>query len=289
VLCWLAGIAIGIPLLVLAGYGLAPSILTVTSNARTADVIIILGGETPKRAARGAELFRQGAAKRILVTGEGDAPIIRRHLIRAGVPAEAILIEEQSVTTQENAVLTAPILRRLQVRKALLVTSWFHTRRAWACFHHYAPDVEFHCVPSEYSWAAYRSPRLARFVGLYREYGKLAGYWLRHGIPPFVGSAQWGCDVRLQSRSVIFVNRVYPPGRGATGELLAELARASAQCSWPVTGIGSPSAKPRAPGSELQRRPPSGAEAYQPHTGNQDAPGRLRLRSGGLTRLQRGR
>ncbi|HEY6169992.1 MAG TPA: glycosyltransferase family 4 protein [Verrucomicrobiae bacterium] len=44
------------------------------------------------------------------------------------------------------------------------------------------------------------------------------------------------------NKSVLFINRVYPPGQGATGELLAELAEALAQQGWRVTVIaGRPS------------------------------------------------
>src|SRR5437762_833866 len=55
------------------------------------------------------------------------------------------------------------------------------------------------------------------------------------------------------NKSVLFVNRVYPPGQGATGELLAELAEAMAQRGWRVTVIAS--------------RPPGVAARTETHNG----------------------
>ena len=51
-----------------------------------------------------------------------------------GVPREAILLEEGSRTTSENAAATAQRLRAKGVRRVLLVTSSIHMRRALASF-----------------------------------------------------------------------------------------------------------------------------------------------------------
>ena len=48
--------------------------------------------------------------------------------------------------------------------------------------------------------------------------------------------------------SVIFINRVYPPGNGATGDLLAELAEGLARIGWRVTVVAS-----RPPGIKERR------------------------------------
>jgi uncharacterized SAM-binding protein YcdF (DUF218 family) len=168
------------------GYGFADSLLTVRSPVASADLIIVLGGETPRRVQAAVDLYQRGVAKYFLVSGGGDAPIIRRYLREAGIPAEAILLEELSATTRENAKFTAPMLEKMHVRRAVLVTSWFHTRRALACFQAAAPGVEFHPVPAFYTWENYASPRWERFKGVYREYAKLLGYWVGYGISPFV-------------------------------------------------------------------------------------------------------
>ncbi|MBI3878479.1 MAG: YdcF family protein [Verrucomicrobia bacterium] len=186
---WLRRIALALAALslgVLLAWQGAPWLLNAESSAARAEVIVVLGGETPHRAERAAELFRRGAAPRIIVTGAGDAAIIRRYLVQAGVPAEVIALEEKSVSTRENAEFTAPLLKQLGARDVFLVTSWFHTRRALATFRHEMPDVRFFPVPARYSWAAYASPHWEEFKGVYREYGKSAWYLMRHGIWPFV-------------------------------------------------------------------------------------------------------
>ena len=53
--------------------------------------------------------------------------------------------------------------------------------------------------------------------------------------------------------SVLFINRVYPPGPGATGELLAELAEGLARAGWQVTVIAS-----RPPGVTVSREERNG-------------------------------
>ena len=90
-------------------------------------------GERPERA---AELFKEHAAPRIIVSGFGDCEINRRILLKAGVPANAIQLEDRSRTTRENAGFTIQLLRAENVHRVILVTSWYHSRRALACFEH---------------------------------------------------------------------------------------------------------------------------------------------------------
>src|SRR5262249_13615944 len=51
-----------------------------------------------------------------------------------GVPPEAILLEDRSLNTHENAVFSFQILTARQVRRILLVTSAMHMPRAVAAF-----------------------------------------------------------------------------------------------------------------------------------------------------------
>ena len=156
-----------------------------TGRVATADVIIVLGGGNHERAGRAAELFKQHVAPRIIHTGEGDDGINRQLLLRSGVPARAIEVESKSTTTHENAEFTIKLLRAEQVHSAVLVTSWYHSRRALACFRHYAPDVQFYSRPSYFAsaHADWAHNRIGNRVRL--EYAKLLGYWIRYGIRPF--------------------------------------------------------------------------------------------------------
>jgi uncharacterized SAM-binding protein YcdF (DUF218 family) len=113
-------------------------ILCVDSGASIADVIIVLGGGHD-RPARATELFKQQAAKKIIVSGFGDAETVRHELISSGIPADAVEMENKSRTTKENAELAVKLFRAEKVKSVVIVTSWYHSRRALKTFQHFAP------------------------------------------------------------------------------------------------------------------------------------------------------
>ena len=118
-----------------------------------ADVIVVLGGGSHDRPERAAELFKQRAAPRIIVSGFGDCEINRRLLMEAGVPANVIEMEDQSRTTKENAEFTIKLLRKEKLSRVIIVTSWYHSRRALKTFHHFAPEIKFYSRPSYFDFA----------------------------------------------------------------------------------------------------------------------------------------
>lgn len=160
-------------------------ILCVDSGPANADVIVVLGGGLHERPARAAELFKAHAAPRILLSGEGDDEINRQLLLQAGVPANAIEVEGKSGTTQENAQFSLEKLRAEKVHRVLLVTSWYHSRRALKTFEHYGPDMNFFSRPSYFAfdYADWKDAKVRRKIRL--EFLKLPGYWLRYGVNPF--------------------------------------------------------------------------------------------------------
>jgi len=160
-------------------------ILCVDSGPTTADVIVLLGGGQHERPVRAAELFRQHAAPRILVTGAGDDEINRQLLIQSGVPAAAIEIEGKSKTTQENVAFTLQRLRAENVHRVILVTSWYHARRAEKTFEHYAPEMQFYSRPAYFGFAREEWNRLGVTRRMRAEFLKLPGYWIRYGVNPF--------------------------------------------------------------------------------------------------------
>jgi uncharacterized SAM-binding protein YcdF (DUF218 family) len=150
----------------------------------TADVIVILGGGSHERPLRAAELFKQHAAPRLLITGEGDDEINRQLLLKAGIPSTVIQVEGKSTTTRENAEFTIRLLRAEKIHSAILVTSWYHSRRALKTFEYFAPDIKFYSRPSYFSFTGNNWSRLTT-KHVYWEYAKLPGYWVRYGIWPF--------------------------------------------------------------------------------------------------------
>ncbi len=168
-------------------YFFPQQVLTVDTGDVTADAIVVLGGGLHERPVRAAQLFKEHVAPRIILTGYGDDQINRRILVGAGVPANVIEVEPKSRTTQENALFTAKLLHADGIRRAILVTSWYHSRRALKCFEHDVPGITFYSRPSYFAFKAAdwkgRAAEVRKRV--YLEYIKLPGYWVRYGVNPF--------------------------------------------------------------------------------------------------------
>ncbi len=97
------------------------------------------------------ELYKNGIVDRILVTGgpanylepwAKESEIIRDLYVLCGIPSEAILIENRSLNTYENAVYSKEILEELGEERFLLITSSAHIRRAQACFEEQGISVQ---------------------------------------------------------------------------------------------------------------------------------------------------
>lgn len=126
-------------------------------EAPTAEAIVVLGGAFahfepwpyPNASAavdrywHAARLYHAGRAPVVILSGgrtpgrgpgmtEAQAGMV--FLADLGVPATAILLEEQSLTTRGNAVHVAELLAEHQFQDILLVTSALHMRRSMASF-----------------------------------------------------------------------------------------------------------------------------------------------------------
>jgi uncharacterized SAM-binding protein YcdF (DUF218 family) len=149
-----------------------------------ADAIVVLGGDVVHRPARALELYQQGAAPVIVISGNGDCQEVRVFLAGNGVPATAIQLECGSRTTRENALLTVPLLRARRCRRVMIVTSWFHSRRALNCFRHDAPEIEFVSAPTTVDLPKSHWPNKYQRGRVVSEYLKLLYYWPRYGVWP---------------------------------------------------------------------------------------------------------
>jgi uncharacterized SAM-binding protein YcdF (DUF218 family) len=160
-------------------------VLVIDSGQNRADAIVLLGGGSGERPTRAAELFRAGVAPRIIVSGAGDAGGNRLLLMNRGVPGRAIELEPNSKTTKENALFSIPLLRAEGAKRVVLVTSWYHSRRALKCFRHYGSDIQFYSSPSYYGFARadWSQENLRRRIRA--EYIKTLGYWICYGVSPF--------------------------------------------------------------------------------------------------------
>ena len=183
----LAGAAAGVLLAAaLAAYFFAPTLLTVDSGPCQGDVIVVLGGDPNARPFRALELFKAGGAATVLISGAGDNDFVRGRLVLAGVPVEAIAQEPRSWNTKENAEFSVQWLRENSVTSAVVVTSWYHSRRALACFRHYAKgDMALSSAPAYPGVELQARPSVYELVAVYIEYLKIGWYGVRYGIWPF--------------------------------------------------------------------------------------------------------
>jgi uncharacterized SAM-binding protein YcdF (DUF218 family) len=179
---FLCGLAL---LLAFALWAFPQQILTVDSGPVKAEVLVILGGGSTERPRRAAELFHAGEAPRLLCSGEGDCRSNQRILVNAGVPRTVIEVECESRNTSENAQRTIALLREQGVKRVIIVTSWYHSRRALNCFEHYAPEMKFYSRPSYFAVARndWQPKGIEGYVRM--EYAKNLGYLIRYGVWPF--------------------------------------------------------------------------------------------------------
>lgn len=147
------------------------------ADVETLDAIVVLGAPlandrlTPwleERVDAAAALFRAGAGPRIVTSGgvtrgaqRSEAAALAEGLVAAGVPAEAVMVEDESQTTVENARFTHAMLAPLGARRVWLVTQPFHARRAARSFRrvglearawHIRESVQYRDRPRAVKW-----------------------------------------------------------------------------------------------------------------------------------------
>jgi uncharacterized SAM-binding protein YcdF (DUF218 family) len=171
---------------ILAAWHGSERLLMVEHRPAKADVILLLGGEHVFRQPRALELYQQGLAPVILVSGVGDAKGMVLWLKNNGVPETAVQSELNSHSTQENAKFTLPMLRALKAQRVIIVTSWFHSRRALAVYRKASPEIEFISLPTIADRPSVRGRMLRgeRWRVLY-EYIKVIGYRVVYGVDSF--------------------------------------------------------------------------------------------------------
>jgi len=89
-------------------------------------------------------LLKNKQVGKLIITGgsgsinhpeEKEAAIVKKYLLKIGIPDSLVIIENESKNTRENAMNTKLILDSLHVKSTVLfVTSAFHMRRGLGCF-----------------------------------------------------------------------------------------------------------------------------------------------------------
>ena len=129
------------------GFAAALTIIGEQDTTKAADVIIVLGSglrddgrpgpALTRRSRHGAELWHRGIAPLIICTGgqseyypRTEADACRQILLERGLPLDAVLMEERSRSTEENAIFSRRILEERQLSQLVLVSDSYHMLRA---------------------------------------------------------------------------------------------------------------------------------------------------------------
>ena len=140
-------IAIALWILLSVGLVFAVHFFGQARQSQQTDVIIVLGSGLRRNGSPGDALWRrslwgaaryhEGLAPAVLCTGgqaEGqwrsEADACAEILREEGVPEDAIYLEKQSRSTEENALFSAEIMAQQGWEDALLVTDSFHSLRS---------------------------------------------------------------------------------------------------------------------------------------------------------------
>jgi uncharacterized SAM-binding protein YcdF (DUF218 family) len=98
------------------------------------------------RLTKAAELYNTGRAPWVIVTGGGEgnyaeAEVMADWLVERGVPRDAIIVENYSATTRDSGNNVARIMKRLDLKTALVVSQWFHVARTRLCLEQEGADT----------------------------------------------------------------------------------------------------------------------------------------------------
>lgn len=133
-----------------------------------ADCILALGSHDLRVAERAADLYIQGWAPLLIVSGglgrltlevwkESEADQFAKIAIDKGVPKEAILVENRSTNTGENILFTQKLLkeRNLNPQTFIVVQKPYMERRSYATFKKHWPAKELFVTSPQISFEAY--------------------------------------------------------------------------------------------------------------------------------------
>ena len=144
----------------------------VSDKPEKADAIFLPGGSYPKQPEYAAQLYRQGYARWLIPAGgisvkrdnwpgvrskadiyngdyQSDCEFFTDVLVKNGVPVSAIIKENRSGHTRDNAFLSREAVdkRGVAIHTALIVCKAFHARRCLMLYQMAFPDVDIKVCP----------------------------------------------------------------------------------------------------------------------------------------------
>jgi uncharacterized SAM-binding protein YcdF (DUF218 family) len=103
--------------IILAAWLWPEKFLIVEQQPEKADVIVLLGGGRDYRLPRALELYREGLAPVIVISGKSDAEEMRLWLEKNGVPRSTTQLENKSANIWQNAEFSVALLREMKVHR----------------------------------------------------------------------------------------------------------------------------------------------------------------------------
>lgn len=144
----------------------------VEDHPQKVDAIFLPGGSHPEQPEYAAELYRKGYAKWLIPSGgvsvkrdkwtgvrskaeiyngdyQSDCEFFTYVFVKNGVPVNAIIGEDKSGHTRDNAFLSRKAVDEngLEIKTALIVCKAFHARRCLMLYQMAFPDTMFYVCP----------------------------------------------------------------------------------------------------------------------------------------------
>ena len=140
-----------------------------------ADILFVLGNEDTRCALRAAELWKEGFAPVVVMSGatgrstrgvfrKTEAELFAEVAMAHGVPAAALVLEPRATNTGENVKYTRALLaeRGLFPKTILAVQKPYAERRVLVSLRHYWPGAEMRVTSPALSFEEYCPPGDAR-------------------------------------------------------------------------------------------------------------------------------
>jgi len=153
-----------------------------------ADMVVVLAGDSSgNRIIKAGELVRDGFAPKALVSGPDNQYGLTEDQLaiafaeRKGFPQSYFLAAPNHArSTEQEAEVIVPVLRKLQVHSIDLVTSYTHTRRAGKAYRKRLGDIDLYVVAApeaEFTPSRWWDEREGRKT-IFFEWTKTIATWL---------------------------------------------------------------------------------------------------------------
>ena len=144
----------------------------VDDKPQKVDAIFLPGGSHPEQPEYAVELYRKGYAKWLIPSGgvsvkrdkwpgvrskadvyngnyQFDCEFLTDVFLKNGVPADAIIGENKSGHTRDNAFLSRMVVdeKGIEIKTAIIVCKAFHARRCLMFYQMAFPDTTFYVCP----------------------------------------------------------------------------------------------------------------------------------------------